>query len=813
MIAMMRLAAAIAVIFTLSVAAVFSQETPPDYEEWQRVVSRAQEAIDNNRASEAAMDALRSQLDVWRDSFSAEGGKRRVSVDTVQAQLASLGPVPEGGEPDDVAQERDLLQKRLSMERSPSIRAELAQAEASELIRSIDMLMRDRQTDLLLAPGPWPLNPAIWGEAWTDVMRSFRLIGLELVTSWVHETSSNDLGQSLPLSIIYLAIGGLLLVRGSRWVRASLQRMLAAREVISARRWVMMFVLSFGQVVLPMLGVFALTKAFYATDLPGLRGDIVLSNLPLLTFQILVAKWLGERIFSRHEDPLLLVMLTPAEKLQGRRALSALGIFLAANTLAAELARYDNWQLSTQAVVFFLMAVLGAICLAVLGRLISRHGQFMASPDEAPNTTVGLIVVFLARFMLAAAAISIVLGLFGLTRAGGFLAFSTSKTVLLIGFLLVVQRLIQKIFAALVGRDDDQSSLAAVLLGVALVVAALPVLALFWGVRVVDLQEIGSKLGDGLKIGDMTLSPRTVLVFLLVYFVGHALTRLAQSMMRDSILPKTKLDPGGQNAVVVGAGYVGIFLAALIAMNVAGLELGNVALFAGALSVGIGFGLQTIVSNFVSGIILLIERPITEGDWIEVGGQMGYVRDISVRATRIETFDRTDVVVPNSDFISGTVTNYTRGNTVGRVIVPVGVAYGTDTKRVEQVLREIAEAHPMVLANPAPGIVFQGFGADSLDFEIRAILRDVNWVLSVKSDMNHEIARRFGEEGIEIPFAQRDLWLRNPEVLPGAENFAGSSRHNFVKENVRPEQKTVPSGETSHVLDDGDFEGESGEEH
>ena len=741
---------------------------PPDYEDWARFAARAEEATEDPRTTNLAFDQLRAQLAEWRERFQSAQNTNRARIETIRAQIQALGPAPAEGatEAPEIASRRAELTEQLTRLEAPGIAADEAYRRADGLIREIDGILRDRQADELLRLWPAPLNPTNWPAGIAALTGTLGEMATEVAEAWDMPGRQAELRQNLPLILLYLAFAAVLILRGRRWMVALTDRL--DNDASARGRAVWSLIVSLGQIILPTAGVYALAEAIRATGMVGLLGDVAVSTLPAMGFAIFAANWLGARLFPRADDPGTLLALPRERRAEGRIHTASFGILLAAETLRTAVLDSGRSEAATAVLSFPILAVAGLLLFRI-GQLLRLHVVGQAQDGEGVSPRNRLIGLFGRAAMMIGVAGPILAGV-GYVSAAAAIVFPAVLSLALMGLVSIVQRLIADLYALLIGQGDENArdALIPTLVGFALVVGAVPLLALIWGARMADLSEIWNRFRDGFALGDTRIAPADFVWFALVFAMGYGATRLLQGALKTAVLPKTSLDTGGQNAIVAGTGYVGLFISALVAITAAGIDLSAFALVAGALSVGIGFGLQNIVSNFVSGIILLVERPVSEGDWIEVGGVQGVVRAISVRSTRIQTFDRTDVIVPNSDLIAGRVTNWTRFNLTGRVIIPVGVAYGSDTRKVERILREIAEAQPLAVLSPPPAVLFMGFGADSLNFEVRIILRDVNFSLSVRSEVNHQIARRFAEEGIEIPFAQRDLHIRNLDALAAA---------------------------------------------
>ena len=276
-----------------------------------------------------------------------------------------------------------------------------------------------------------------------------------------------------------------------------------------------------------------------------------------------------------------------------------------------------------------------------------------------------------------------------------------------------------------------------------------------------------SIMGFRISIGNVDLSIYMVFMAVLFIYLSLAVSWALELFFDKEVFPKKRVSRGVKDLVKKLVHYSLILLGFLMALSALGLNFQNFAVLAGAFGIGIGFGLQNIVNNFVSGLILLFERPISVGDIIVFQGEWGTVNRIGLRSTVVETYDRSEIIVPNSQLVSEAVVNWTLSTSTSRIIVSVGVAYGTDIEKVLQILEGVAQNHSDVLKEPAPWAMFSGFGESSLDFELRAWVGSIDSRYKVKSDLGKAIDRRFKEEGIEIPFPQRDLHLRSVDEKVG----------------------------------------------
>jgi small-conductance mechanosensitive channel len=271
-----------------------------------------------------------------------------------------------------------------------------------------------------------------------------------------------------------------------------------------------------------------------------------------------------------------------------------------------------------------------------------------------------------------------------------------------------------------------------------------------WEVAASDLFEAIKNVTLGIRIGDFNISFGAVFGAILLFLIVAGFTRLVQRWLEKEVMPYTAIEPSLQLSIVTILGYVGFIVALVVGLGEIGIDPQKIALVAGALSVGIGFGLQSIVSNFVSGLILLAERPIRVGDQIVVKGDEGFVRRISVRATEIETFDKASVIIPNSELITGVVKNWTHANTLGRINIRINVAYDSDPEKVIETLKACVAEHPSVLKQPPPAVLLTEFGATVLTFDIFCIVPNLSDRGGIKSELQIAILKAFRAGGVEL---------------------------------------------------------------
>ncbi|RJL05492.1 DUF3772 domain-containing protein [Paracoccus siganidrum] len=801
--------AVILMVLTLLAAPLAAQEiSAPDYDVWERVASRAEALIDNRDASDEDLNRTRAEIADWRRQFQDAQGINANRIKAVQDQIAALGDPPGEGQSEDpeIATRRADLNEQLSTLQAPRLAAIEAHSRADSITNQIAGIIADRQATTLARQSPSPLLPGNWVEAGAQGAALSEAISTEFSQRFAERGTWEQLQPRLPHVLAYLVAALVMLTAGRAWVRSLPSRMSARASDHS--RAVVAFVVSLGQIAIPVIGVYLAVSALKATHLFGEWTTPFLDALPRAGLILFGGIWLARVMFPRRAIAYQTLTMPEDARNTARRMVDLLAVaFALRHILSYAMMPLTGvyWRAGDPdtrvpmefgegaiSVWHFVLIAVAGFALFRLGNVLRRMRQWAEPDDPSFRYRVLSVLGYVTRPIVV---LALLLSLLGFINLANLLVWPWSLSLMLALLLVALQDFIADVFNMVKrGEEGAREGLAPLLIGFGLILMSVPVFMVIWGARQADLIDRWSSFQQGVSLGGVRLSPGSVLTFLIIFAIGYVVTRAVQGAFRGSILPKTRLDPGGQNAVVAGLGYVGIVIAALLAITSAGIDLSSIAFVAGALSVGIGFGLQNIVSNFVSGIILLIERPISVGDWISTGnGDLGVVKRISVRSTQVETFDRTEVIVPNSDLISQPVTNWTRHNKMGRIILPVGVAPTSDTRKVASILMEIIEDQPIVTIDPAPSVLFRGITVDAMNFEIRAVLSDVAEGMGVTSEVYHRIVERFAEEGIGLPFTARDVWPRPPgaEDAPEGEDTAAAATQAMI---VAPDEGEEEAG-------------------
>ncbi|MCJ8145168.1 DUF3772 domain-containing protein [Ancylobacter sp. A5.8] len=742
------------------------------------IVDSVEAALGRDNLSSSDLDGLRARIDPVRDELTAGVALLDPLLGELQKRIQEIGPKPADDAPPEnpsITHERDLLTTRASELDGVLKQARLLKVRADQVADRITSRRRALFTDTLLLRTYSALDPQLWIAAAAALPGELRGISY-LVSDWkAFANARMSIAGQMAVAFGVLCIVGFVFGL-QRFTTRPIRRVEegeAGEELTRLKACALSALIALVNMAAAPLALFAALALLDAFNLIPPRVAEVAQGLSLAVTVVAVGRGLLLGALAPGDDRRRVLPLSDqVAKLLYNSALTGLWVLAASallNTLHRALVAPVALTVATTATMAAALVVIAARSIRKLN--VDSPDDETPPPDAgetAPASPTSLLQWIRFPFWLMNAIILVAL-VAGYVNLGGFLASRSLIAVVTAGAFYLVIALINAFFidgtasgpraravAKMLGvRVASLELLAVLLAGVLKAVAFMVMLILVvgtWGTSTADLKDFVNRITFGFSIGNSTITIGSVLSAMLFLAAGILVARALQRWVAVAILPRTNFDTGLQNSISTIIGYVASIAVIAMAMSQIGINLENIALVAGALSVGIGFGLQSIVSNFVSGLILLAERPIRVGDTISVKGEEGYVRRISVRATEIETFDRAAVVIPNSDLITGMVKNFTHANTTGRVIVPVNVAYDADADEVRDILIGCACDHPQVLRSPPPRVFLLAFGDSYLKFELRCVVANVDYGLTVKSDLHFAVLERLKAARIGIPY-------------------------------------------------------------
>ncbi|EIZ79653.1 mechanosensitive ion channel MscS [Novosphingobium sp. Rr 2-17] len=743
--------------------------------QWQKTASATEALLDLPLARRDLVtidhwENLRLDLTLQREEALILSERGTLEGRIAKAQLTELEKATPKGQSELawVKQKRNELNATISTKEGPAIAAQDIQARDGVLIEEIDQILRQKRREKLFSHD----HPVLSVRTWADALHDLRFGRIDVKTPVIRQPHTELLGVPLMVRLMLIVAIGIAATLVALRSRRTLLLAIDRRNVpagsprsllgLAFARDLLDIAIPAGMLLIVLVSVRALTA-----DLPFfalLSGQIILAGLT-----VIFAHWLGQSIFHPAFPPAQLVRIPDGRSDAAIGLMTMLGLAMAADQLV-DYADQQPGNLAAAGSIFFFLIVLAAGFLAwrlaqvlngATGAKIAK-GKNATQSRNAGNSTD--MVQLAARILTAVAAVSVAAALLGYVALARYLLMSTLASFAAVCTTLFLYRSLTEASELLFRNRESAGSRYIQLLplgfGFVLFLLTLPVVAIMWGVSAEKIIDWMLTLKNGVAIGQIRVSFGSVMTFAMVFVLGYALTRWLQRLLHFAVLDRLHIEAGARAALLTGFGYLGLTLSALVAITAAGLDLSSLAFIAGALSVGVGFGLQSVVANFVSGIILLIERPIKVGDWIEVGTYSGHVRKIAFRSTHIETFDRHEVIIPNTDLISGSVTNLTYGGSLGRITLPVGIAYGSDVEMARTVLLGALSGNRRVLSDPAPSVVLDNLGDSAINLKALCFVANVNERQAVRSELYFALLHDLEKAGIGIPFPQREIRLR-----------------------------------------------------